>query len=269
MKKLLLVLLALTMVLSLVACGETNNDVNNDANNDAVVDNNVEEENDTPAEDINAKSEGVMTYAEYAAAAIDAPVTVECYVQAKQGWWQNEAVVYAQDGEGGYFFYKLPCTEEEYAKLTTGTKIRVSGYKAQWAGEIEVVDCTYEILEGNYVAEPIDVTSLLGTDELVNKQNMLCAFNGLTVAPSTDANGNEVAFLYNWDGSGEEGSDLYFNVTLNGNTYTFCVESYLCGAETDVYKAVKALKVGDTVDLVGFLYWYEGAQPHVTSVTVK
>ena len=37
----------------------------------------------------------------------------------------------------------------------------------------------------------------------------------------------------------------------------------------DVYEAVKALNVGDTVDLEGFLYWYEGANPHITSVTVK
>ena len=40
-------------------------------------------------------------------------------------------------------------------------------------------------------------------------------------------------------------------------------------AGTDVYEAVKALEVGQTVDLEGFLYWYEGANPHITSVTVK
>ena len=28
-------------------------------------------------------------------------------------------------------------------------------------------------------------------------------------------------------------------------------------------------KVGDTVDVEGFLYWYEGPQPHITSITVK
>ena len=46
------------------------------------------------------------------------------------------------------------------------------------------------------------------------------------------------------------------------------MESYLCGAGTEVYEAVKALNVGDVIDIEGFLYWYEGAQPHVTSVTV-
>ena len=50
-------------------------------------------------------------------------------------------------------------------------------------------------------------------------------------------------------------------------TYDFCVEFYLCGKDTDVYKAVEALQVGDVVDLVGFLYWYNGANPHITAVT--
>ena len=81
--------------------------------------------------------------------------------------------------------------------------------------------------------------------------------------------GNDVAFLYNYDGSGEDGNDLYFNVSLNGQTYTFTVESYLCDNTTDVYNAVKNLKIGDTVDMEGFLYWYEGVNPHITSVTVK
>ena len=82
---------------------------------------------------------------------------------------------------------------------------------------------------------------------------------------------DEFAFLYSWDGSGsrEGNSDLYFNVEVDGQTYTLTVESYLCGNDTDVYKAVEGLNIGDTVDLEGFLYWYNGANPHITSVTVK
>ena len=30
-----------------------------------------------------------------------------------------------------------------------------------------------------------------------------------------------------------------------------------------------SLKVGDVVDMEGFLYWYQGVNPHITSVTVK
>ena len=72
--------------------------------------------------DVDAKSEGVMTYAEYAAAAVDTEVTVETYVQAKQGWWEKDGVgvasFYTQDENGGYFLYNMPCSKEEYDALT-------------------------------------------------------------------------------------------------------------------------------------------------------
>ena len=215
------------------------------------------------ADDPAKKSEGVMTYAEYDAAAIDSEVTIEAYVQAKQGYWEKDgqgmATIYAQDLDGAYFIYDLNVTKADYDKMVTGAKIRVKGYKATWAGEIEIVDATYEILDGSYIAEAKDVTALLGTDDLIKNQNIFVSFKGMTV---------ESTYLYKWDGSGQEGDDLYFNVSVNGNTYTFTVESYLCGADTDVYKAVKELKVGDKIDLEGFCYWYEGVNPHITAVKV-
>lgn len=218
--------------------------------------------------DADVKSEGVMTYEEYAAAELDTEVVIEAYVQAKQSWWENQATVYTQDKDGAYFLYNLACSEEDYEKLTVGTKIKVTGFKSEWAGEIEIMDGTFEFEEGSYVAAAEDVTALLGTDELINHQNQFVAFKGMTVeAAGQDADGNDVAFLYSWDGSGQQGDDLYFNVSLNGTTYTFTVESYLCDSSTDVYKAVEALQVGDKIDMEGFLYWYEGVNPHITSVT--
>ncbi|MCM1122978.1 MAG: hypothetical protein NC416_10370 [Eubacterium sp.] len=214
------------------------------------------------------KSEGVMTYDEYAAAAIDTEVVIETYVQAKQSWWDNKATVYTQDKDGAYFVYNMTCSEADYDKLTKGTKIKVTGYKAEWSGEIEIAEgATFEIEDGNYVAEAEDVTSLLGSDDLINHQNKFVSFKGMTVeAAGQDENGNDAAFLYNWDGSGQDGDDLYFNVSLDGNTYTFTVESYLCDNTTDVYAAVKNLNIGDKIDMEGFLYWYEGVNPHITSV---
>jgi hypothetical protein len=88
----------------------------------------------------------------------------------------------------------------------------------------------------------------------------------MKVEPSKNKDGQEVAWTYKWDDSGEEGDDLYFNVSSNGKTYSFTVESYLCDQNSDVYKAVKELKVGDVIDMEGFLYWYEGPNPHITSV---
>ena len=61
--------------------------------------------------------------------------------------------------------------------------------------------------------------------------------------------------------------DLYFKVSKDGQTYEFTVEFYLCGQDTEVYKAVEALNVGDVVDLQGYLYWYNGANPHIIAVT--
>ena len=244
MKKLLILLLTLCLTLGMFACGEA--DV-----------------------DPNAKSEGTMTYAEFAAAALDTEVTIEAFVQAKQGWWTDDqgiskATFYTQDGEGAYFLYDMPCSEEDYNKMSVGTKIRVKGFKAAWEGEVEIIDATYEILEETWVAEPTDVTALLGTDTLINHQNKFVSFKGMTVEA---ANESGAAFLYKWDGSGQEGDDLYFNVSLNGTTYSFTVESYLCGSDTEVYSAVKNLKVGDKIDMEGFLYWYNGVNPHITSVT--
>ena len=215
-----------------------------------------------------ALAEGTMSYADYVAAEIDDEVTIEAYVQAHQGWWDNNGTgnvtIYAQDEEGGYFLYNAVATQEEADKLIPGTKIRATGYKAEWSGEVELVDATFEIIEGEYIADPVDVTELLGTDALIEKQNQKVSFKGMTVEPIGDAG---AAWLYGWDGSGEEGSDLYFNVSVNGQTYNFTVESYLCGPGTEVYEAVKALNVGDVIDLEGFLYWYEGVNPHITAVT--
>lgn len=244
MKKFLAILLVVAFAAGFAAC----------ANNAA----------DKPDADV--KGEGVMTHAEYVAAELDSQVVIETYVQAKQSWWEDKATVYTQDKDGAYFLYNMACSEEDYAKLEKGTKIKVTGYKSEWSGEVEITDATFEIEEGSYVADAKDVTDLLGQDSLIDYQNQFVSFKGLTVEAADDTG---AAYLYKWDGSGSEGDDLYFNVSKDGNTYTFTVESYLCGADTDVYKAVKSLKVGDTVDLEGFLYWYEGVNPHITSVTVK
>lgn len=245
MKKISSLLLMALLVIGCVGCGS--------------------KDNDGAGEDV--KSEGVMTHAEYIAAGLDTEVVIETYVQAKQAWWEKEGqgvgTFYTQDKDGAYFLYEMPCSKEDYDKLTTGTKIKVTGYKAEWSGETEIIDATFEIEEGSYVASARDVTSLLGKDELINHQNEFVAFKGMTV----EACDNGGAFLYKWDGSGQDGDDLYFNVSVNGETYTFTVESYLCDNTTDVYAAVKNLKVGDKIDMEGFLYWYEGVNPHITSVT--
>ncbi len=253
MKKLLVVLFALVFAVVAVSCAEDTN-VELPENDETVVENNTGDEVD---EDENTVDEVVvMTHDEYIAAELDSEVVVEAYVQGKQSWWDNKATVYAQDENGGYFFYEMACSEENYAKLEVGTKIRVTGFKGEWAGEVEVMDATFEFVEGDkFVAEPADVTALLGTDELINHQNELVVFKGLAVVSVDYKNG-------------EPGDDIYVKVSDGNAEYDFCVERYLTGPETEVYAAVGALNAGDVVDIEGFLYWYEGVNTHITSVSV-
>ena len=211
-----------------------------------------------------------MTHDEFVAAELETEVTVDTYVQAVESWYNGACHIYAQSEDGGYYIYGYACTEDEAAALVPGTKIRVTGYKTEWSGEVEIGDAVIEILEGSYIAtEAADVTALLGTDELADHMNELVACKGLTVVASTDANGNEAAFLYKWDGSGSQGDDLYFNVSIGDQVYTFTVNVYMIGTGvgSDVYTAIESLQIGDVIDIEGFLYWYEGPQPHVTSVT--
>ena len=276
MKKFSALLLVLVMILALAGCGKTEAapaeepaaaPVEEPAAAPAeepAAEAPAEEPAEAPAEEPAAEPAAVMSHDEYIAADVDSPVTVETFVQDKQSWWDNKANLYCQSEDGAYFIYETACSEEDYAKLEPGTKIRVSGFKSEWAGEVEIVDGTFEILEGNFVAEPLDATALLGTDELIGHMNERVRFKGMTIEASKDNAGNDVAFVYK---NNEEGNDIYFKVSVNGATYDFTVESYLRGAGTEVYEAFKQLNVGDVVDLEGFLYWYEGANPHIIAVT--
>ena len=215
-----------------------------------------------------AEEAAVMSYADFVAAEVDTAVVVEAYVQsAAYNAEYGNVCLFLADQDGAYYVYRATCDDALAAQLTVGTKVKVAGFKSEWSGEVEIVDVSsIEVEEGTYVAEAVDVTAELASDTLIEKINQLVAVKDAVVA---DYNG--AAFSYAWDGSGAAGanSDLYFNVTVGDAVYTFTVESDECPEGSDVYTAVTNLKVGDTIDLEGFLYWYNGAQLHVHTVTVK
>ena len=263
MKKLIALLLALAMTACLFACGET--EQNPPATTTAPT--------EAPTEPSEPEADGVMTYAEYVAAELDTQCTVEFFVQATQGWWfdssanHGKITIYGQSPEGGYFAYEVNCDEETGKKLVAGTKVRVTGDKKEWDGEVELMNATLEIVEAEtWIAEPLDVTAKMASEDLIDDMNKKVAIKGATIVA---ANADGATFLYKWNGAGSEGDDLYFNVQIDGKTYTLVVESYLCGLGSETYEAVRGLKVGDVIDIEGFLYWYNGAQPHVYKVTVK
>ena len=258
MKKLLAVLLILVFALSLtlVAC-----------NNDQPADNN-DDQNNNGNNDNDNNDVRIMSHADYIAAPVDSAVVIEAYVQGAQGWWEKDGqgviTVFLQDNMGGYLAYEMACSEADSAKLTPGTKIRVTGVKGEWNGEVEIVNATFEFLNENdrFVANAFDATSLLGTETLASHMNEYVSFKALTVVAQDENN----VIYYNWDNSGSVGNDIYFKVTDGESEYVFVIESYLTGSNTDVYKAAQALAVGDLIDVNAFLYWYEGAQPWVTSI---
>lgn len=221
------------------------------------------------------KTEGAMSGAAYLAAAKDSEVTIEAFIQGRQSWWldpttqEGKASLYLQDEDCGYFVYDMVCTEDEYKKLTVGTRVKIHGYKSEWSGEIEIVGATYEILPGQYIFGEVDVTLLFDDPTFLSLQpfmNRKISATNLTVVASNEAG---AAFLYRWNGSGSRGDDLYFKVQTNGGAVlSFTVESYYCDQDSAVYKAVEALNVGDKISITAILYWYEGPQPHVNGVTV-
>ena len=91
--------------------------------------------------------------------------------------------------------------------------------------------------------------------------NLFISMKGLTVKDY----GNGKAFEYK--NAENKTDDLYVKFDKDGKEYEFCVEFYLCNNDTDVYKAVEGLKIGDVVDIEGFLYWYNVPNVHMTKVT--
>ena len=206
------------------------------------------------------KVEGALSYDEYVAAKDGTEVTIAGYVQAKQSWWDNKATVYLQDKDGGYFLYELGCTEEQFnTDLAIGNHIKVTGIKGSWAGMVEILgqsagaEATYEVLEGTKIYDS-KAQDTLNNALLISLSTQKVSFADLTVL-SVEL-------------PASEGKDIYFDVTDGTTTLTFAVESYLTGASTDVYQTVLALKAGDKINCEGFMYVYNNAQLHTTSVTV-
>ena len=177
MKKALVILLTGAIMAMSVACGGTNTSNTASApKEEAAQEEKKEEEKETVETEVVEETaetemnvpEDPMTYEEYAAAAVDTEVVIKGAVQAKQAYYAEKSVasVYLQDETGGaYFLYELPCTEKEYELLEVGKFIKVKGYKTEWSGEVEVIDAIWQFEDGEYIAEPEDVTALLGTDE--------------------------------------------------------------------------------------------------------
>ena len=214
------------------------------------------------------KSAGVMTHEEFNNAALGTECTLEAFVVAKYAYssWGN-TTVYLTDAEGGYFFYRVPCTQAQYDTIKVGEKLKITGQKAEWQGEVEVdasqsgAEGTFEVIPGDkFLANPEDVSIHAAyPDELKEHNNELVSIVGLRVVSVTQPSA--------------EGGDIYYEVAYTplseGGTselYTFCVESDLCNKDTEVYKTALALQHGDLINVTGFMYIYGGPQLHTMKI---
>ena len=271
MKKPIVMLLVLTMIPVFAACART--DASNETQASSAASSAAQTETAVAATEPTVTVD-YMDYTEFMASPLDAEVTIETYVQASERWWDGKVTLYCQSPAGGYYLYNLACTEEEAAKFVPGIKVRATGIKAQWNGNTEIIDGTVSVAEVEngyvaYIAEAADVTALLGTDALAAQTNRLGAFKGMTVAPSTDADGKEASFLYKEDGTGEQGDDIYFTLTDGTNTIRCRINVHMlgCDADSEIYKVAEALKLDDKVDAEGFLFWNNTVNVHITSLT--
>lgn len=248
MKKILAVLLAVFTLFALVGCQK--------------------KEPVKPQVNPSAKSEGTMTYAEYVAAELNSRVVIEGFVQATQSYW-NGASLYIVDGEGGYFVYNgdndTNISQQEWERFGLSSsasagwtgivanplKVHVEGFKSEWAGEVEITDAVVTIVEPEekYVAPAVEITNV-AEQYAKNINNFVKVINCEVVVPAEPS----------------DGKDLYFDVKCSGEVYTFCIESYLNYADSQVYNDVLGLKAGDIVSFEGFAYMYEKPQLHITKV---
>lgn len=241
MKKLLTVLLSVLMLCGLAACSKNEKTVT---------------QNDTPTDVPTAKND----YASYMEADVDSEVEVLMSVQATQGYWedngQGKLTIYGEDDNGGYFVYNANVDKETAEKVVEGALIKVAGIKGEWSGEVEILDASVEVVGEGTVYEAKDVTEYVAdTEALTSYMNQKVAIKGLTVS------GIEVK-------DSESDPDIYITCQLGELVVSLCVENYLTGPDTDVYKTAINLTEGMVIDVEGFLYWYEGANPHITSITV-
>lgn len=154
---------------------------------------------------------GVMTHAEYAAAAKDAEVCVKGIVTAFSG--KN---VYLQDSDGGYYAFKSTAVPEN---LAVGMEVKVTGVKdvyksfetAKFALD-EIVNATIVITNATpATVAPVDVTSKIGNeDELKVLQNTLTIVKGVTITS-----------VKTTQSGGKDRTNV--TLTIDGKTITFYI----------------------------------------------
>ena len=112
MKKLIALLLVLTMAFALVACGEDEETTPTKATESAT-EPSTEPATEPATEDATQPAVEVMSYADFLAAETDDKVCVESFVQAHQSWWYDD-----EAGHAAHLLGQNSYDQEEYTGPT-------------------------------------------------------------------------------------------------------------------------------------------------------
>ena len=213
---------------------------------------------------------GVTTAEDYKACEDGEYVIVNTYIQDKESFRSVDGVGVASfytQYDYGCYLHNVEMTKEEYDKLQVGSKVVIYGHKATVDGQPTVVDVEIRFVSlTNNVYSPVNITEHIGTENLEEYRDQKFAFRKLTVVAANDEG---AAFLYGHDGTGKRGSDIYFKAEYNNTTYTFVLNVELLEYTSDDYEKAESLRIGDVIDVEGFLNWCgEEPLPHIYSIAI-
>ena len=171
----------------------------------------------------------VNTYAEYAAAEVDAPLVVEGVVYGimskENGDKENSVFVQDLNNAGGYYLYAV--SDEVIAQAVIGQTVRVKGNKAIYNGTLELKNATIEVLSTETVTvTPTDLTEVFTNATSAEDANLLATLGGYVTIKG-------VTVL-------EAGDNGYYYFELDGvKTYLRISSSSNCSSSDDEKKIVK------------------------------
>ncbi|MBQ9098810.1 MAG: hypothetical protein IJY50_05210, partial [Clostridia bacterium] len=195
----------------------------------------------------------VNTYAEYAAAADDAPVVVKGVITGimakSDGDKENNVFLQDLNNEGGYYLYNMEKDPITDLGLKVGMTVEAIGIKATYYGTHEVKNVSIEIVDSTIkTVTPVDYTELFTAAEkndeaaLSAKQSMLVTIKGVEVTGQDIGNGY---FKFKLDGV-----ETYVRISGTSNCTT--------AAESDAFKATHTAKQGYFADVTGIVQQYNG-----------
>jgi len=166
--------------------------------------------------------------------------------------------------------------KETTVEAGTGEAVKAAGEKSGKAGtETGAVNATAEKAAGQKTGgtaadteKAVDVTDLLGTGELEKYKGQKIAIRNVTSVDTEDPGGDLLRFLYDTDGNGDPGDDLYFSIELDGKTYLLKIESDLCDVESEPYQMVETLEEDTMINLEGTLTGEDSPFMQVTGITI-